>query len=122
MISIEDIRQVLNQLEHEAVTHLNEWAAEHPEDGSGGEEAERGAQVFRDAAARAFASGKGTWRVLAMDRLMEAFANETPTGLRDALLDAAGLLVAWVVDLDGRKGLEWPQAPARGLQRRSGGG
>lgn len=102
MITVNSIRAVLRELEHEAVTHLNEWAEEHPEDGTGGREAERGAHMFRRAAVEAFAQGNGTWRALAMDRLMAAFAEDDARGLREALLDAAGLLVAWTVDLDRR--------------------
>lgn len=102
MSTLQGIRTVLGELEHEAVTHLNEWGGEHPRDGTGGEDSERGAIVFRKACVDAFAAGRGTWRALAMDRLMVAFAETGPEELRDTLLDAAGLLVAWVVDLEVR--------------------
>lgn len=96
------IRSALADLEHETVTHLNEWSSEEPRDGTGGDAADRSAMVFRRACIEAFANGNGTWRALAMDRLMSAFAETGHEQLRDTLLDAAGLLVAWVVDLDER--------------------
>jgi hypothetical protein len=107
---LEYIRRVLGELEHEAVAHLNEWAEEHPQDGTGGTEAEKGALVFREACLRAFAEGRGTWRALVMDRLMFAFAETQHEALRDALLDAAGMLVAWVVAIEQRDGAQ-PATP-----------
>jgi len=122
--TLDAIREVLRQLEHEAVGHLNEWAEERPRDGTGGAEAERSADVFRRAAVEAFAVGSGTWRALAMDRLMAAFSETDHVGLREALLDAAGLLVAWTVDLERReprRALERPLERARETVRRTGG-
>jgi len=99
---IQAIRSALMELEHETVTHLNEWGPENPSDGTGGVESERGALVFRRACIEAFAEGRGTWRALAMDRLMNAFSEARLPELRDAIMDAAGLLVAWAVDLEQR--------------------
>ena len=114
MTALLSIRRALADLEHEAVTHLNEWANERPEDGTGGELSEKSAIVFRKAAIEAFAEGHGTWRALAMDRLMNAFAEKEPEEMRDALLDAAGLLVAWVADLE--------QRPRDGVRHATGSG
>lgn len=120
MSTIDSIRSVLKQLEHETVSHVNEWAEEHPEDGTGGDVAQRAALMCRRAAADAFANGHGTWKVLAFDRLTAALAETDPEKLQDALQDAAGLLVAWLVDLDGRKGQAMPR-PVQELLRRTGG-
>jgi hypothetical protein len=105
------VEEALREVGAEALEYLGAWGTEHPLDGTGGPEAERSALTFRTACVQAFAEGRGTWRALAMDRLMSAFAEEDSHGLRGALLDAAGLLVAWAADLAQRPEAAVSEAP-----------
>ena len=111
MNRLEAVRRALNLAEREAVEHLNDWADEHPSSGTGGEAADTAALRFKEAAVRAFAEGRGTWRALAMQRLTAAFAESDPLDLKEALLDAAGLLIAWHVELENEK--EQPKTATR---------
>jgi hypothetical protein len=94
-------RTLLDEVQREAERSASTWAGEHPADGTGGPDAERAADTMRAAVAQAFAEGRGTWRSLLMERVLEAFALEHPH-LRDELVAIAGMAIAWARDLDQR--------------------
>lgn len=106
------LRALLEETVVEAHRCVSEWSDEHPADGTGGRDAERAADTMRSATAQAFAEGRGTWRMLLMERVLEAFALDGPL-LRDELVGVAGMAICWADDVERRS--RAPTLPAHSV-------
>jgi hypothetical protein len=77
------------------------WGQQNHRDGTG-HNYERARESYRNACQAAFAEDVGTWADVWLEEVFEALAETNPYKLREELIQAAAVAVAWVEAIDRR--------------------
>lgn len=80
----------------------DKWGQQNHPDGTGGDAAQREADVARALCEHNFKYGKGTWKDILYEEVKEAFAESDPAKLREELLQVAAVASAWAEAIDRR--------------------
>lgn len=97
-------RGVITDVLKERDRQLARWGDQHHRDGTGGPRYRDLADIKRRVTeSQARGADGATWMAISEEELYEAFAETDPTALDAELVQAAAVLVAWLVDLRRRR-------------------
>lgn len=91
---------VYEEILDERVSQEAKWGEQNHPNGTGGYDASKQASRARDICNDAFARGNGTWCLILMEEVYEAWAESDPQKLRAELIQVAAVAVAWVEAID----------------------
>lgn len=118
---------VLVEVRMERARQDAKWGEQNHHDGTGafsirdgrpvpdryvGEVRRARADAAQQACDEAFANGRGTWRLILLEEVHEALAEDDPARLRAELVQVAAVAVKWIEALDRRQAAK--EGPSRG--------
>lgn len=110
--------RVLRDIDAERIAQLEKWGDQRHPDGTADNRVTRLlADLARARCESAAAQGEVTWMNIAEEELFEAAAEDDLAKLREELVQAAAVLVAWIEDIDSRT----PRAPDAAPEPATGG-
>ncbi|MCT9935107.1 hypothetical protein N5079_33390 [Planotetraspora sp. A-T 1434] len=95
------LTRVLADVAAERAAQDARWGLQEHPDGTGPEYAPD-ADLAKRAVADALAEGRLTWRHILHEEVLEAFAEDDASRLREELIQVAAVAVTWVQDMDRR--------------------
>lgn len=99
----QDTQAVLSEVLAERQRQYALFGVQSFPDGTGGPSIQALSDLVRRACDQAFEQGEGTWLHIFLEEVLEALAEEDPAKIRAELLQAMGVGVQWIEDINRRQ-------------------
>ena len=91
---------VLLEVAEERAHQDNKWGTQHHPNGTGGLVAQALSAVYREECDNDVKKGLTTWKVILLEEVYEALAEEDPAKLREELVQVCAVACSWVEAID----------------------